>query len=404
MHSIRKAQSILLTSVLVTGIVAFSFGWIFAKNIRSAGPQVQTEQQDNGQKNFGIANLDEVWDHLQEAYYFGAKLDFQKLNYGAVKGFVEAIADPYTVFMTPEESKDFEDGLEGQLEGIGAELEVKDGKLMVVNALKNSPAEGAGIRSGDIILEIDEKDASEMSFFEAVRSIRGKKGTQVTLLILHENLAEPQQLKITRGDITVESIKLEKLDSDIFHLSLIQFSDHSKKEFDDTVQKLLLERARGLILDIRGNGGGYMEISTDILSEFITGVKPVTLISRRDQSENETIETSGNARLADIPIAVLVNKGSASASEIVAGALQDFKRAVLIGEKTFGKGTVQEIYQLKDGSRLRMTIAKWLTPLGRSINETGLTPDIEVKMTEDDFKAKRDPQLDEAVRYFKKFK
>lgn len=403
----RRSQSILLSSVLVTGILTFSLGWFFAKNIKSAGGITKTATQkfsETGafeEDTVHVRDLEEVWKRLQNAYYDASKLTLEKLEYGAVKGFVTAIGDPYSVFMTPEESKEFENGLEGQLEGIGAELEVKDGKLIVVTPIKNSPAMEAGVRSGDIIYKIDGDLAEEMTLFEAIKKIRGKKGTTVTLTILREGIPRPIILTIIRSEITIDSITLKKLDGDIFHLAINQFNDHTKSEFNDAIQTILLEKAKGLVLDVRGNGGGYLDTSIDILSELLSGKKTAAIIKKRDASKNETVKTSGSGRLSDIPLVVLVDKGSASASEIVAGAIQDYKRGIVIGEKTFGKGSVQELSELADGSRLRMTIAKWFTPLDRSIDEVGVAPDQEVKMTEEDFEKNRDPQLDAALQYFR---
>lgn len=402
----KRQQSILVSSVLIVGIFSFSAGWFFAKNIgTNAGRAQQTIDQSQAQENpdplmagVQIRDINEVWKILQDSYYDASKMNLPTLEYGAVKGFVAGIADPYTVFMTPEESQDFENGLEGQLEGIGAELEVREGRLIVVTPIKDSPAEKSGILAGDIIWKIDGELAEEMTIYEAIRRIRGPKGTRVTLTIVRENKPEPFDVTITRSEITIESVTVKKLDGDIFHVTINQFNDHTKREFDNAIQRMLLEKASGMILDLRGNGGGYFDTAVDILSELLQGKKPAVIIKKRNQ-ENEASETSGNAKIADIPLVVLVNKGSASASEIVAGAVQDYKRGILIGEKTFGKGSVQEIDQLPDGSSLRMTIAKWFTPLDRSIDEVGITPDIEIEMTDEDREQNRDPQLDAAVNH-----
>lgn len=409
--SIKQNQSVLVGSVLVASIVAFALGWTFANNIDvSAGGAVDSSGAVAGE-SLKIRDLDEVWGELQESYYDAGKLKLSRLEYGAVKGFVGEIEDPYTVFMTPEESEDFKDGLEGQIKGIGAQLEVKNGQLIIVTPLGGSPAEKAGLRPGDIIYKINGEEAAEMTFFEAVYKIRGEKGTDVTLTVLREGVVEPLEIKITRGEITVSTIELKKLGDgegggdngskgDIYHLIVHQFNDHGRGEFENAVQEILLNDARGIILDIRSNGGGFMETSIEMLSEFIAGEKTAVIVKKRGKA-NESVKTSGAGRLADIPLVVLINKGSASASEIVAGAVQDYKRGVVIGETTFGKGTMQEIDRLQDGASLRMTVAKWFTPLDRSADEVGIKPDIEVKITEADYEAERDPQLEEALRYLK---
>lgn len=401
----KRSQSILISSVLVTGLITFSLGWFFAKNVGAPEKKIlQTAVGTSSEetlKNLRIRDIDEVWKRLQDGYYDIAKLELPTLEWSAVKGFVAGVGDPYTVFMNPDESKDFENGLEGQLEGIGAELEVKEGKLIVVTPLKNSPAAEAGVRAGDIIYKIDGELAEEMTFYNAIRKIRGKKGTKVTLTVIRENAPEPIEIKITRREITVDSIELKKLEGDIYHLAILQFNDHTKTEYENAIQKILLEKAKGLVFDVRGNGGGYLDIAVDIVSELLEGKKTAVIIKHRDSAKNETVKTDGSGRLSDIPLVILVDKGSASASEIVAGAVRDYKRGIIIGEKTFGKGSVQELSRLDDGSNLRMTIAKWFTPLDRSIDEVGIAPDKEVKITEEDRQFDRDPQLDAAVNYFK---
>lgn len=392
----------MISSVLTASIVFFSFGWFFAKNVGIGAKNSQNNTQAAVDENpdpvsrMRIRDIDDIWEILQESYYDASKLQQSKLEYGAVKGFVSGIGDPYTTFMTPEESVDFGNELDGQVEGIGAELGVKQGKLTVVAPIKESPAEKAGIRAGDIILKIDGALASDMTLDEAIHRIRGKKGTQVTLTIVRDT--RQFDVTITRNSVTLDTVSVEKLPGDIFHVSIYQFNDHTKTEFQAAIQRVLLEKASGLILDLRGNGGGYLETSVDILSELISGEKTAAIIKRRNQ-QNEAVKTTGNAKIGEIPLAVLVDKGSASASEIVAGAIQDYKRGVLIGEKTFGKGSLQELDFLPDGSRLRFTIAKWFTPLDRSIDEVGITPDKEVKFTEEDAQQNRDPSLDEALKY-----
>lgn len=405
----KRQQSILISSVLITSIVSFSLGLFFADNInikRSAQSSTSqtAEKEDPLTAALKIRDLEEVWSRLRSLYYDAEKLDQSKLEYSAVKGFVSGIGDPYTVFMPPEEAKDFGQGLNGKLEGIGAELEVKDSKLIVRAPLKNSPAEKAGILSGDIIFKIDGAPAQDMTIYEAIRKIRGKKGTKVILTLVRENKPEVFDIEIVRDEILIDTIVVKKIDGGIYHIAVNQFNDHTKVEFSKAIDEILLAKARAVILDLRGNGGGFLDISIDMLSEIVSGEKTAVIVKKRDQSQNETIKTNGSARIPDLPLVVLIDEGSASASEIVAGAVQDYKRGILIGEKTFGKGSVQELVDLNDGASLRMTIAKWFTPLNRSIDGDGIVPDIEVKLTEEDIKTGKDPQLDAAVEYLKKLK
>lgn len=402
-----NSRKSLLIGILALSIFTFTLGWISAQSYDPAklsnnSVNAKTEESpDPLQRPISVHDLDEVWARLQGNYYDAKKLDQEKLEYGAVQGFVSAVGDPYTVFMTPEESKEFGNDLNGQLEGIGAQLEAKNGKLVVVTPLKGSPAEEVGIKAGDVIYKIDGALSQEMTLYQAVSKIRGAKNTQVKLIIIRENVPKPLEFTITRREITIDTITLKKLDGDIYHLAIHQFNDHTNSEFQNAIQKILLDKSKGLIVDVRGNGGGYLETSVEIISEFISGQKPAVIIKRRDATNNETLKTSGSAKLADIPMVVLVDKGSASASEILAGAIQDYKRGILIGEKTFGKGSVQEISDLPDGSRLRMTIAKWFTPLDRSIDAVGIAPDKEVVYTDKDAAAGNDPQLKAAVEYLK---
>ncbi|MBI5413131.1 S41 family peptidase [Candidatus Peregrinibacteria bacterium] len=396
-----NSKKSLVVGILALSIFTFTLGWISAQSYDPTKLSEVEVSPDPLQRPLGVRDLDEVWARLRGNYYDAKKLAQDKLEYGAVKGFVGGIGDPYTVFMTPEESKEFGNDLNGQLEGIGAQLEVKNGKLVVVTPLKGSPAEEVGIKAGDVIYKIDGALSQEMTLYQAVSKIRGAKNTQVKLIIIRENVPKPLEFTITRREITIDTITLKKLDGDIYHLAIHQFNDHTNSEFQNAIQKILLDKSKGLIVDVRGNGGGYLETSVEIISEFISGQKTAVIIKRRDVTKNETIKTGGSAKLADIPMVVLVDKGSASASEILAGAIQDYKRGILIGEKTFGKGSVQEISDLADGASLRMTIAKWFTPLDRTIDETGITPDQEVPFTDKDAAAGKDPQLDAAVEYLR---
>lgn len=399
----KRSQSILISSVLIASIISFSFGLFLADNIKIKTPS-SVEKEDPITAVLKIRDLDEVWQRLRSLYYDVAKLDQEKLEYSAVKGFVNGIGDPYTIFMPPDEAKDFEQGLDGKLEGIGAKLEAKDGKLVVVAPLKNSPAEKAGIKAGDIILKINAQPAPDLTLYEAIKRIQGKKGTKVELTLIHEGQLQPFDVIITRDEILIDTVVVKKIDGGIYHIAVNQFNDHTKAEFSKAIEEILLEKALSVILDLRGNGGGYLDISIDILSEIISGEKTAVIVKKRDQSQNETVKTNGSARLPDLPLAVLVDRGSASASEIVAGAVQDYKRGIVVGEKTFGKGSVQELVNLNDGASLRMTIAKWFTPLNRSIDGDGIAPDIEVKLTEEDIKTGRDPQLEAAIQYLKNLK
>lgn len=407
---LKKALGTVLLFVIV-----FLFGWESASYyiVNSTGAQEEMEvspvnafssliaaprQEVSGAR----ANLETfwaAWDVIFARYVDETVLSEQDLVYGAIKGMVAAIGDPYTVYMTPDETVEFDNSLNGQLEGIGAELTVRDQALVVVTPLKGSPAEAAGLKPGDIVYKIDGALTAEMTLFQAIMSIRGEKGSQVVLTILRQGVEQPFDVEIVRERIHIESVAMETVAEDIYLMSVFQFGDSTTAEFEKKIQELLLKEPKGLIMDLRNNGGGYLEISVDMLSELIRGQLEAVTIKRRDQSENETLHLRGDPALPEVPLVVLINEGSASAAEILAGAIQDHKRGIVMGTQSFGKGSVQEVDKLQDGSSLRITIAQWFTPNGNNIDEVGITPDIVVEFSEVDYAEDRDPQLDAAVEY-----
>ena len=339
----------------------------------------------------------DAWNVLSSNYVDPHALVTENMIFGAIKGMVASVGDPYTSFMTPKENREFMESMQGYLEGIGAELTLRNSLLTVISPLKNSPAQKAGLQPEDIIYEVDGVSTEDMTLEDAVMKIRGEKGSVVTLTILRANRNEPIKLNIVRDEINVNSIDW-KMKGDIAVIEINQFGDNTKQEFSKAISEILARRPKGVVLDLRYNGGGYLDGSVDITSEFLEDEKVVT-IKKRNPEEDEVIYVNGQARLANLPLAVLINKGSASASEIVAGAIQDNNRGIIIGENSFGKGTVQSVENLIGGSSLRVTIAKWFTPNDRNINETGITPDIVVERTAEDFETNRDPQLDKAIEY-----
>ncbi len=359
---------------------------------------VKTSEVMNG---LDLNTLSLVRNILQKKYIHVEDLDPKAMSYGLVKGLVSALDDPYSEFMTPEETTQFKDTLNSELEGIGAELTVRDQLLLVISTIKDSPAQKAGLMPDDAIIKINDEIVADMTLYEAVKKIKGKKGTEVKLTLLRKDEKEPLELRIIRDAITVESVRSKELEKGIWQVELNQFSDDTQMEFNKIVNDIKAKNPRGIILDLRYNGGGYLEGAVDILSAFIRGQKEVVSIEYRDAAKNEKLRTSGNAQLPDVPLVVLINRGSASASEIVAGAIRDLKRGILLGETSYGKGTVQEVDPLPDGSSLRFTIAKWLTPNGSSVSKVGIKPDREVVPEKDDFEKKIDRQLDEAVKYLK---
>jgi carboxyl-terminal processing protease len=337
-----------------------------------------------------------AWDTLREKHINRKDLDAQKMVYGAISGMLKATGDPYTSFFNPEENKAFSQDLGGSFEGIGAELGTKDNLLTVVAPLDGSPAQKAGLRAGDKILKIGDKIIADMTIDEAVSLIRGKKGTEVKLTILPNGEKETKEISIIRDTIEVKSIKLEFKNNDIAYVEITKFGENTDREFNTTLKAILAKNTKGIILDLRNNPGGLLDKSVTIASKMIPEGK-VVVMEEDSFGKKDTFFTEGGDSLSSIPTVVLINEGSASASEILAGALRDNQNITLIGEKSFGKGTVQELINLPQGSGIKITVAKWLTPNGDYIMEKGINPDIEVKMTADDYKNDKDPQLDKAL-------
>lgn len=374
--------------------------YIFDGSTGSGSTISDPEQEVN------IALLWSVWRLLLAEYIEPQKLETSPMLYGAVAGMVRAVKDPYTVFMTPKENTEFTDYLEGNLEGIGAELTLRNELVTVVAPLKGSPAKLAGLEPADIIAEVDGDSIVGKSLLEVVQLIRGPMGTEVTLGILRKDATELLQITIMREAITVPSVESEvKIlnNKKIGYISINQFGENTATEVASAYTEVSKDPLDGLIIDVRYNGGGYLERAIDIVSMFLSEGKVVT-VARRD-SEPLTHFVHGRALNSTIPLVVLVNGGSASASEIVAGAFKDAKRATLIGTKTFGKGTVQEIFTLPGGASVRITIAKWLTPNGTEIDHNGIMPDIIVEQIDSPEQATEnneedtDEQLQAALEY-----
>lgn len=346
-----------------------------------------------------------LWKTLKERYY-KQPVDDSKLFYGAMAGLAGGLDDPYTTFFAPKNAKEFSEALQGKFDGIGAEIGIKDNQLQVIAPLPGSPAEQAGILAGDAILAIDKIDSTDMPVEKAVTLIRGKKGTIVTLQIgrvattkdakgKEKNTYSSKEIPITRDTIEVKSVRTKSLRDGIAYIEVTHFNQDTGDLFSKTVDEVLAKDPKGVVLDLRNDPGGYLDKAIQIAGEW---VGDLVVVSERKQGKiTEQFRGTGQNRLRDMPTVVLVNQGSASAAEIVAGALQDYKKAKLVGMKTFGKGSVQDYVELPDKSAIKITIAEWLTPSERSIDKTGIKPDIEIDKTEADSNAGRDPQLDKAL-------
>ncbi len=337
-----------------------------------------------------------AWNAVEAKYVARGVIDQQKLVWGAIEGMVSSLDDPYSVFFPPKESQLFESSVKGEFSGVGMELGVRDRVLTVIAPLKNTPAYRAGLKAGDKILKINATSTENMAVDEAILLIRGERGTPVEFTIAREGEKEPLVIKVVRDTIQIPVIDTEKKPGGIFIIRLYNFSENSPSAFRDALREMLASGSDKLILDLRGNPGGYLEASVDIASWFLPAGK---IVAREDfgNHEQKDYRSRGYDIFKNLPFVVLVNQGSASAAEILAGALRDNKVALLVGEKTFGKGSVQELIPVTNNTSLKITIARWLTPNGNSISEKGLTPDVEVKLTKDDVAAGRDSQLEKAM-------
>lgn len=343
----------------------------------------------------------EVWDRVYQNYYAREKLDPAGMVYGAIKGMVAAIGDPYTVFLAPSEQKRTKEDLGGVFEGVGIQIGFKGSQLAVIAPLEGSPAQKAGIKAGDFIVGIKDKRSGidrgtiGITLPEAVEAIRGPAGTPVTLVLTREGVDEPFEIEITRAKIEVPSVELSFVsEGEVAHLKLLRFGEQTSSEWTSAINQIVNRKLqpKGVILDLRNNPGGFLNGSVVFASEFLQS--GVIVIQEDARGERQSFSATGRARLSSIPLVVLVNAGSASASEIMAGAIRDHARAKIVGETTFGKGTIQEAQELTGGAGLHITTAKWLTPSGFWVEEKGIEPDIKI---EDNPDTEEDEQLMRAI-------
>jgi len=336
---------------------------------------------------------------VEEKYAGTDDINRQKMVWGAIQGALASLGDPYTTFFPPEEKKLFESEIKGSFGGVGMEIGLRKGILTVISPIKGTPAFKAGIKPGDKILKIDEKETLGISTDEAVRLIRGEPGTSVGLLILSEASDAPREVSITREIIQIPVIDTEVRDN-VFIIQLYNFSERTPQEFQSAIKKFSTSGTDRIILDLRNNPGGFLEVAVDVSSWFLESGQIVA--REKFKNGDETLYRSrGYKTKNNLPLVVLVNSGSASASEIVAGALRDHKVATMVGQKTFGKGSVQELIDLTGDTSLKITIARWLTPNGDSISESGLIPEVEIKNTEDDESKGIDRELEKAIETVK---
>jgi len=334
----------------------------------------------------------EVWRLLTREHIDGEVLNGKELSDGAIRGMLRALEDPYAGFLTAEQFSVESQDIRGFFEGIGAEVGVRDGRITIIAPMPDAPAEQAGIRPGDIILEIEGESTQGLSLMEAVSKIRGQKGTAIELLILHLDSSTPLLLKIIRGVIPLESVRLTMQVGSIGHLRLSTFTGTTNEELEEALERFERSRGAGLILDLRNNPGGLLSSVVNVTSQFLDDGLVLYQVDAKDNRTDWKVRGGGKAK--DIPMVVLVNAFSASASEVFTGAIMDHERATVIGTQTFGKGSVNNLFRLTDRSGVNFTIARWFTPNGGLIEGEGLTPDIIQEASEDD---SEDSQLDLAL-------
>ncbi len=345
----------------------------------------------------------ETWQIVERDFYDKGQVDHQKLIYGAIKGMVDAVGDPYTVYQTPSQREVSDTDLRGSFDGIGIQIDMKDNRLTVVAPIEGSPAEAAGFRPGDVVLAVDGKSLSGKTLNDTVGLIRGQRGTPVTLTVIRQGTTDPLEITVVRAEIKLKSVRVRMLDDQIGYLRISSFSASTGTEMASGVKSLVDQQARGIIVDVRNNPGGYLSTSVEAAAQFVDP-GTVVLYQQSGNGDRKTYRTEGGGTASQVPVVVLINKGSASASEIMAGALRDNGRAFLVGEKSFGKGTVQNVHELSDKSGLRVTTAQWLTPAEKPIQGVGLLPDQVVELPptatiSSEATRADDPQLDAAVRH-----
>ena len=401
MEFLRRHFAVLILGAVIA-VGSFNLGFNSGeKSLSTAVTGIENTAEDKP-ANVDFAPFWKAWNLINEKYVPASTtsktVGDQEKVWGAIKGLTGSLDDPYTVFFPPVESELFEADIRGNFEGVGMEVVAKDGAIIVIAPLKNSPASKAGIMAGDRIIKIDSKETANLSTEDAVQIIRGPKGTRVTLTIFRNGEREPFDIEVVRDVIDIPTIDTKELPGGIFVIELYSFSAQSPNLFRVALREFILSDNDKLILDLRGNPGGYLEAAIDMASWFLP---PSKVVVREDfgQSRDEKVYRSKGYDIfsENLKFVILVDRGSASASEILAGALAEHSRAILVGDQTFGKGSVQELVNITSRTSLKITIARWLTPNGLSISQDGIKPKFLVKYSTADREAGRDPQLEKAI-------
>lgn len=388
----KQSGKTLLNVIILVAIFGIGYG-LGADRINLGSDSIFRQSvQTNAPKNLNYEGVEEVYESLKQGY--DGQLDANKLEDGLKAGLVEAAGDPYTEYLNDEESKDFNEQLSGSFQGIGAELGKENESIVIIAPIDGFPAQKAGVKARDIISKINDETAYNISVSEAVKKIRGEKGTSVKLEVIRDG--KPLMFDITRDQISLPSVKTEITADNIGVIEISRFGEDTINLAQKAASDFKAKNVRGVILDMRGNPGGLLDASVGVSSLWLDNGKPI-LEEKRDGKVVKSFTAKGVPTLKGVPTVVLVDGGSASASEITAGALHDNNVASIIGEKTYGKGSVQEVRELSRGGVLKVTIARWFTPAGRNIDKEGIEPDQKVTISDEDAAAGRDPQKDAAI-------
>ncbi|MEP7356597.1 MAG: S41 family peptidase [Anaerolineales bacterium] len=395
----------LITAVfmVITGVVLLAGGFIAGRLSATQGLVIPGLTGPSAAQTGTPADLAQTFAPFWQAWtivhqeYVDQPVKDIDLMQGAIRGMMGALGDSHTLYESPSESQISDTSLSGELEGIGATVDPDPNGLVIVSPLPSSPAEGAGLLPNDLIIQVDGKDLAGMNYYDAIALVRGPANSKVHLTVVRAGVDKPLEFDLVRAKITIPSVESKLLTGQIGYIKINTFGQQTPSELRAALNTLLKQNPSGLVLDLRNDPGGYLDTAIDVASQFLpTGT--VVMREKYGDGHEDVFNAKSGGLATDIPMVVLVNKGSASASEILAGAIQDNQRGVIIGETSYGKGTVQQIHPLQqDAGVIRVTIARWLTPTGRSIDKVGITPNTTVAMTAEDVAAKRDPQLDKAL-------
>lgn len=400
--SLWRVLKIIISTTAVFVLVAGAF--YFGLDIGRQQPEIILVQgvinlEESNEDQIDFNNFWKTWNIIKSKYVDVDEIDNQNLVYGAISGLIKSLDDPNSNFMRPSDAKRFGEDISGEFSGIGAEIGIRNDQLKIIAPLKDTPADQAGLRSGDKILKVDDTLTNNLNINEAVKIIRGEMGTTVVLTILRNGWEKPKEIPIIRDVIQIPTIDWEMKENGIAYIHLYNFYENAPFLFYKASVEIAFKGAKGIILDLRDNPGGYLNGAVNIAGWFFEpGTTVVSEEFRSNGEDKRVFEASGNGFFTDTPVVVLINQGSASASEILAGALRDNREVKLVGKHSFGKGTVQEIHNLNDGSMVKITVAHWVLPNGQIIEDNGLTPDYEIDLTDEDIEADRDPQLDKAIQ------